>query len=134
MNCELCDKRATIHICEIDEGVKSEKHLCEEHGQQVEMVKYSYEVNCVQASPVSTTVSKSTMRTFRGGRNFLRKYGRMPESAEEWREGQTIPDDVPMAVIEDPEVLREFRRLDALVSFMQLRGRMPSRDELGDFP
>lgn len=35
MQCELCDKHATVHLTEIENGQKKERHLCEECAQKV---------------------------------------------------------------------------------------------------
>jgi protein-arginine kinase activator protein McsA len=34
MTCERCDQRATVHYTTIDNGKKSEKHLCVECAQR----------------------------------------------------------------------------------------------------
>jgi protein arginine kinase activator len=33
MNCDLCDKPATVHELTVKDGVKTEVHLCEDHAQ-----------------------------------------------------------------------------------------------------
>jgi len=35
MKCDKCDKSATVHLIEIVDGQKIEKHLCEEHAGEV---------------------------------------------------------------------------------------------------
>ena len=34
MQCQLCDKAATVHLTEIVNGAKIEKHLCEDCAQK----------------------------------------------------------------------------------------------------
>src|SRR5689334_15047694 len=123
MTCDLCTEPATVHVCEIRDGVKTEKHLCAEHNEQIKIPNLAVgqmAVNGVICSSVEEAAVQGILENLRGTRNFCRQHGRMPSSVEELEKGMSLPDEGPDAEINDPELLQEFRRLDALVRFIQM--------------
>ena len=47
--CEVCDKAATVHLCEISNGQKAEHHYCAEHAGSAEVPAMNPEIFIRQA-------------------------------------------------------------------------------------
>jgi hypothetical protein len=135
MTCDLCDEPAVMHVCEIHDGVKTDRHLCVKHGQQAGLpnpatsVPGQWTVNGVACASQEQVVAQGLLDNLRGTRNFLRQHGRMPSTIKELKDGMSSPDDGPRAQIEEAGLLRELQRLDAMVRFIETNRRMPSRKE-----
>ena len=56
MQCQLCDKPATVHLTEVTDGEKLERHLCEECAQK-EGITISVELAPIKSVPVKELLS-----------------------------------------------------------------------------
>jgi hypothetical protein len=135
MTCDLCTEPAVIHLCEVHNGVGTDKHLCIKHGQQsglhIPATSGSAQlfVNGIACASPEEAAARGVLDNLRGTRNFLRRYGRMPSTVNELREGMPLPNSGPCAQIDDAELLRELRRLDAMVQFIEVNHRLPTTKE-----
>jgi len=139
MNCDLCNNKATVHLCKIYDDVKTEQHLCAEHARKAGLALPSgmslgqMMVNGVVCSTTQEATVQGILDNFRGMRNFLREHGRMPSSVEDLREGMALPDEGAAALIVDPELAARLQQWDGFVRFIQANGRMPTAEEPGRF-
>jgi hypothetical protein len=136
MKCDICGNPATVHVCEIRFGKKTERHLCSRHAGAAEFAGAEnlppgqLLVNGTVCSSAQEAAVRGILDNLRGTRNFLRQHGRMPSNVDQVRQGMVLPDDGPVSYMMDEELLKEFGRLDATVRFIQEHGRMPeSSDE-----
>ena len=128
---DVCGEPATIHLCEISHGKKTERHLCAEHAPEAGLpevkvlVAGQLMVNGVACATAEEAATRGVLDNLRGTRNFLREYGRMPRQPEDLVQGMSLPDDGPAARIKDAALAREFARMDRTVRFIQAHGRIP---------
>ena len=128
-NCEICGQPATVHMTIINDGVKSNRHLCQSHAQ-------------AEGFPTVMSLSRDQIQgilsNLRGKANFIKRYGRTPSTVEELREGIAMKGEVVSMEIKDAELAKRLACTERLIRFVETHGRMPQTpDELaeveGDF-
>jgi len=136
--CDICGQPASVHMTEIHDGQKIERHLCTEHADVSGingLAPGQMLVNGVACSTVEEAATRGIMDNLRGTSNFARRHGRMPATVEELQEGMSLPDDVAGVAITDPELRAQLKWVDGLIAFCRAHGRMPQTpDEMPPAP
>src|SRR5437762_740144 len=95
--CDVCHKPALTHLTEITDGVRSNRHLCQDHTP--EMPKGT------AGSSMQERVVSMLMPLLKNSAAFIRQHGRLPISDGEYQQSLSTPDDTaPAAEITDPEI------------------------------
>ena len=116
--CDLCAQPATVHMTEIRNGQKSERHLCVAHAGQAGIQLPSQEHG-----------TKGMLDNLRGTARFIRRHGRPPSSVEELREGMAPDGDFPIVEIGDAALRQKVEWMEGLIAFGETHGRMPQTAE-----
>src|ERR1043166_4355068 len=110
--CDICGQPASVHMTEIRDGQKVERHLCAGHadangiklpapGQML--------VNGVPCSTVEEATTRGITDNLLGTSNFAHRHGRMPATVQELQEGMSLPDHVAGVDIADPELRAQLK-------------------------
>jgi hypothetical protein len=136
--CEICGQPASVHMTEIRDGQKVERHLCTEHadaGPLKGLAAGQMLVNGVACSTVEEVTTRGILDNLRGTSNFAHRHGRMPATVDELQAGMSFPDDVAGVEIADPELRAQLKWVDGLIAFCRAHGRMPQTpDEMPPAP
>jgi hypothetical protein len=129
--CDVCGQAASVHVTEIRDGQRVERHLCAEHAD-------ASGIKCLAPGQMlvnGVATSRGIMDNLRGTSNFARRHGRMPVSVEELQEGMSLPDDVPGVEIADSDLRARLTWVDGVIAFCRAHGRMPrTPDEMPPAP
>jgi hypothetical protein len=134
--CDVCGQPATIHATEIHDGEKTERHLCAAHageaglpGDLVERIQSG-----ATAGSFQEALTRGMLDNFRGTANFIRRYGRLPSSVDDLKEGMALQGSFPSVAIDDAELKAKLQAMEGLIEFCETHGRMPQTlEEWGDF-
>jgi hypothetical protein len=128
--CDRCGGPATVHLCSINHGVKTESHLCDQHANQE-----------MGGAPFDTpAMHRQVAVKMRAMAAFMRSRGRMPgldETAAIHGIGAAPPDaedSAPVAEITNPQLLEQIVYMERVADFMETHGRMPNAGELPPDP
>lgn len=80
MKCDQCDAKADVHLCEIDHGKKSEKHLCRCGAEQ--------NFSSLKGHPINELLTKVVMQHYQ-------KPSPEPSAGEGKQEPPNRPKDEP---------------------------------------
>src|SRR4051794_34011897 len=111
-SCDICGQPASVHMTEIRDGHKVERHLCAEHGDISGMKGLApgqMLVNGVVCSTVEEATTRAILDNLRGTSNFAHRNGRMPATVDELQEGMSLPDDVAAVDVADPELRAQLK-------------------------
>jgi hypothetical protein len=137
-SCDICGQPASVHMTEIRDGQKVERHLCAEHSDVSGLQGLApgqMLVNGVVCSTVEEATTRGILDNLRGTSNFARRHGRTPATVEELQEGMSLPDDVAGVEIADLELRAQLKWVDGLIAFCRAHGRMPQTlDEMPPAP
>ena len=117
--CDICGQPASMHMTEIRDGQKVERHLCVEHADVASLKGLApgqMLVNGVVCSTVEEATTRGIMDNLRGTSNFAHRSGRMPATVEELQGGMSLPDDVAGIEITDPKLRAQLNWVDGLIA------------------
>jgi hypothetical protein len=137
-NCDVCGRSASVHLTNIRDGKKVERHLCSLHADASAIAAMAPAQTVVGGAACPTAEEAALggiMNNLRGTANYTRRHGRMPASVEELREGMAMTHDSGAAEIADSGVRAQLEYVDGLIDFCQSHGRMPQTpDEMPPAP
>ncbi|MDB5294436.1 MAG: hypothetical protein JWO31_419 [Phycisphaerales bacterium] len=136
--CDDCGRPASVHVTEIRDGQKVERHRCAEHAGVAGtkgLAPGQMLANGVPCSTVEEAMTRGMMDNLLATTNFARRHGRMPATVEELREGMSLPDDFVGVEIADSDLRAQLKWVDGLIAFCRAHGRMPQTpDEMPPEP
>jgi hypothetical protein len=146
--CDMCGGPAVFHSTAIDNGKKTESHLCAAHAAEVGLTTELTQVTTtgspsadevavvnaffegyptsVGTPPSRAPTWKAIVDNLRGTANFIRRHGRPPASVEELREGMDLEQGkFPAVEIADAQLKETVERMEQFIGFCQTHKRMP---------